>query len=131
VSGPQGREETMRGWRSVVSIVLTLALSGPVAWLILGLFYIVGDNYYESHGRSLGDALVWFQVLFYVTLSICILAAVGLGVVVSKVLSVPSSKTIAAVLFVLGLALVPMLSLLSYVNSCTFGQSFPFSSECS
>lgn len=111
-------------------MLVGLVSSAALAWLILGIYWIIGDDYYEGHGNSLGDARVWFEVGFYLAAGACVVAAAAVGLMLSKVLRVSVSTTVIPVVLAIGIALLLALPLLSYVNACTFGDGFPFPSDC-
>ncbi len=102
-------------------LVVTLLL-----FVGLGVYYTVADHYHYHDRLSPDGTLRNFKIAFYGMLAVWTLAVPGLACVTARWLRGPQVASVLIAILFLALAAGPMLHMLSFSNTCSLGESFPF-----
>jgi hypothetical protein len=111
-----------------VAVVAGLIALGSIASLAAFLLYARWTNNIDSDSGEYpasGLDLIIYELVFYVILALSLAGPLALGYVMARRAGLSPTPILAAVAFVEGLLLIPGLAVLTHVNSCGLGVSFP------
>ena len=101
------------------SVAAFIALAVLIYWL----YFTVGEAVYDSR---LDEGLAALQVVFYTAFALHMLASIGAAAALAYWAKLPIYPTLAVVLLILALFVLPTLGALTGFNADHFGVDLPF-----